>query len=85
MNESCFHEEQSLILISFLQALAERYMGHSTSEVMDDNGLMLFNLVDQNAVGCWNSLLPYSPINHGIIARHDEALLFPCDVKVHFL
>ncbi|XP_043267831.1 protein yellow-like [Venturia canescens] len=64
------------------QALPERYMGHSTSEVMDENGLMLFNLIDQNAVGCWNSLLPYSPNNHGIIARHDEAMLFPADVKI---
>ncbi|CAD6208790.1 GSCOCG00003598001-RA-CDS [Cotesia congregata] len=64
------------------QALPERFMGHSTSEVMDENGLQLFNLVDQNAVGCWNSLLPYSPANHALIARHDEAMIFPADVKI---
>ncbi|XP_063989276.1 protein yellow-like [Diachasmimorpha longicaudata] len=64
------------------QPLAERFMGHSTSEVMDENGLQIFNLVDQNAVGCWNSLLPYSPANHALIARHDEALIFPADVKI---
>lgn len=58
-------------------------MGHSTSEVMDENGLQLFNLVDQNAVGCWNSLLPYSPANQALIARHDEAMIFPADVKVY--
>ncbi|XP_034952021.1 protein yellow-like [Chelonus insularis] len=64
------------------QVLAERPMGHSTASVMDENGLQLFNLVDQNAVGCWNSLLPYSPANHALIARHDEALIFPADVKI---
>lgn len=58
-------------------------MGHSTASVMDENGLQLFNLVDQNAVGCWNSLLPYSSANHALIARHDEALIFPADVKVY--
>ncbi|XP_043267940.1 protein yellow-like [Venturia canescens] len=64
------------------QALPERYMGHSTAEAMDDNGVMVFNLIDQNAVGCWNSLLPYGPQNHGIIARHDQALIFPVDIKI---
>lgn len=65
-----------------IKVYPERPMGHSTAEVMDDNGLQLFNLIDQNAVGCWNSKLPYTPANQGIIARHDEALIFPCDVKV---
>lgn len=64
------------------QVLPERPMGHSTSEVMDENGIQLFNLIDQNAVGCWNSQLPYSPDNLGVIARHDEALIFPADVKI---
>lgn len=49
---------------------------------MDDNGLQFYNLVDQNAVGCWNSLLPYAPSNQAVVARHDEAMIFPADVKV---
>jgi len=50
---------------------------------MDENGLQFFNLIDQNAIGCWNSMLPYAPINQAIVARHDEALIFPADIKVH--
>lgn len=40
------------------QALGER-TSHSTSEVMTDDGIMFFNMIDENAVGCWNSQTPY--------------------------
>ncbi|XP_032664541.1 protein yellow-like isoform X2 [Odontomachus brunneus] len=55
---------------------------HCTAEVMD-RGLQFFNLIDQNAVGCWNSALPYTPENHAIVARHDQAMIFPADVKIN--
>lgn len=60
-------------------------LSHSTASVIDENGLQFFNLIDQNAVGCWNSILPYAPINQAIVARHDEALIFPADVKVRLI
>lgn len=43
---------------------------------------MFFNLIDQNAVGCWDTATPYTPQNHGIVDRDDDALVFPADVKV---
>lgn len=55
---------------------------HTTSRVMSDNGVMLFNLIDQNAVGCWNSATAYTPRNHDVVDRDDEALVFPADVKI---
>ena len=55
---------------------------HTTSRVMSETGVMLFNLIDQNAVGCWDSSTPYSPKNHGIVDRDDETLVFPADVKI---
>ncbi|XP_055546266.1 protein yellow-like [Wyeomyia smithii] len=55
---------------------------HTTSRVMSENGLQLFNLIDQNAVGCWHSSLPYSPEYHGIVDRDDVELVFPADVKI---
>ncbi|XP_012279572.1 protein yellow [Orussus abietinus] len=65
------------------QVLEERGpLSHSTAAVMDENGLQFFNLVDRNAVGCWNSRLPYTPVNQAIVAKHDEALIFPADVKI---
>lgn len=55
---------------------------HTTSRVMSDDGVMLFNLIDQNAVGCWNSASAYTPKNHAIVDRNDETLVFPADVKI---
>lgn len=59
--------------------------GHITSHYMSDDGVLYFNLIDRNAVGCWNSRLPYEPKNLGIIDKDDEALIFPSDVKVDAL
>ncbi|XP_016995421.2 protein yellow [Drosophila takahashii] len=55
---------------------------HTTSRVMSDDGIELFNLIDQNAVGCWHSSMPYSPQFHGIVDRDDVGLVFPADVKI---
>lgn len=57
---------------------------HTTSRVMDDNGIMLFNLIDQNAVGCWHSSNPYMPEYHDVVDRDDVALVFPSDVKIDY-
>uniref|UniRef100_A0A182T3X3 Protein yellow n=1 Tax=Anopheles maculatus TaxID=74869 RepID=A0A182T3X3_9DIPT len=55
---------------------------HTTSRVMSETGLQLFNLIDQNAVGCWHSSLPYSPEYHGIVDVDNVELVFPADVKI---
>ncbi|XP_016982272.1 protein yellow [Drosophila rhopaloa] len=55
---------------------------HTTSRVMSDDGVELFNLIDQNAVGCWHSSMPYTPQFHGIVDRDDVGLVFPADVKI---
>lgn len=55
---------------------------HTTSKVMDDTGVQLFNLIDQNAVGCWRSTLPHKPQNIAIVDKDDVGLVFPCDVKI---
>lgn len=54
--------------------------GHVTSQVMN-NGILFFNLIDLNAVGCWNSRKPYTTDNIEIIAQNDF-LIFPSDVFV---
>ncbi|XP_072396946.1 protein yellow isoform X2 [Diabrotica undecimpunctata] len=55
---------------------------HTTSRVMDEDGIQFFNLIDQNAVGCWNSETPYISRNHGVVDKDDKGLIFPADVKV---
>ncbi|KAK9508591.1 hypothetical protein O3M35_006119 [Rhynocoris fuscipes] len=61
-------------------ALDER-IGHSTSELMTDDGIMLFNLVDHNAIGCWNWNEPYDAVHQAIIAKDDVGLVFPSDIR----
>lgn len=56
--------------------------GHTTSKVMDDSGVQLYNLIDQNSIGCWNSFLPLKPENTAIADKDDVGLVFPCDVKI---
>lgn len=56
---------------------------HTTSKVMEDNnGIQLFNLIDQNAIGCWNSARPYQPQNIAVVDRDDVGLVFPSDIKI---
>lgn len=64
-------------------ALNERGpLSHTTSRVMDEYGVQFFNLIDQNAVGCWSMANPYQPSFHAVVDRDDETLSFPADVKV---
>lgn len=56
--------------------------GHLTAKFFTDDGVQIFNLIDQNAIGCWNSALSYKPQNLGVIDKDDVGLVFPSDVKV---
>ncbi|KAI5634340.1 major royal jelly protein domain-containing protein [Phthorimaea operculella] len=56
--------------------------GHTTAHVMSEGGMKLFALIDQNAIGCWNSALPHKPQNIAVVDKDDNGLLFPCDVKI---
>ncbi|GBP65437.1 Protein yellow [Eumeta japonica] len=55
---------------------------HLTAKVMSEDGVQLFNLIDQNAIGCWNSELSYKPQNIAIVEKDDVGLIFPSDVKI---
>ncbi|XP_034254605.1 protein yellow-like [Thrips palmi] len=55
---------------------------HTTAHFMDDDGILFYNLIDQNAVGCWNSRLPFSKDTQAVLDRDDVGLVFPSDVKV---
>lgn len=72
--EDSFHDFQ------FLEERAGN--AHTTSRVISEDGVMLFNLIDQNAIGCWHSSMPYTPQFHGIVDRDDVGLVFPADVKI---
>ncbi|XP_044731122.1 protein yellow-like [Chrysoperla carnea] len=56
--------------------------GHVTAAVMDKNGVLFYNLVSRNSIGCWNSRLPYTPENLDVVDSDDVGLVFPSDVKI---
>ncbi|XP_075972270.1 protein yellow-like [Anticarsia gemmatalis] len=57
--------------------------GHTTSKVIDElTGIELFNLIDQNAIGCWREGVPYKPQNIGVVDKDDVGLIFPSDIKI---
>ncbi|XP_050672774.1 protein yellow-like [Leptidea sinapis] len=49
---------------------------------MDESGIQLYSLIDQNAIGCWNTRLPLKPQNTAIADKDDVGLVFPSDVKI---
>ncbi|XP_060800637.1 protein yellow [Amyelois transitella] len=55
---------------------------HTTSKVVDESGVQLFNLIDQNAIGCWNTALPHRPQNVAVADKDDVGLVFPADIKI---
>lgn len=59
------------------------YKSHATASVMDRNGILYYNLVSLNAVGCWNSNNgPHTTESQGVIEQNNETLSFPNDIKV---
>lgn len=49
---------------------------------MDNNGILYYNLVSKDSIGCWDSRKPYKKSNLGIIARNSTTLIFPNDLKL---
>lgn len=56
--------------------------GHASAAAMDRNGVLYYNLVSKDAIGCWDSRKPYKKMNHGIIVKNSTTLIFPNDMKV---
>lgn len=56
--------------------------GQASASAMDRNGILFFNLVTRNSVGCWDSRKTYKRSNLGVVAFHNETLIFPNDLKI---
>ncbi|KAL0278633.1 UNVERIFIED_CONTAM: hypothetical protein PYX00_000400 [Menopon gallinae] len=56
--------------------------GQSSASGMDRRGVLFYNLVSQDAVGCWNSRRPFKRQYHGKVDENKETLNFPNDLKV---
>nr|CAD7431437.1 unnamed protein product [Timema monikensis] len=58
--------------------------GQSSASAMDRRGVMFYNLVTRDSVGCWNSNQPggYIPALQGVVAHSNVTLVFPNDLKI---
>lgn len=67
---------------AFVQ-IGSRHPGYqSSTSNIDRNKVMFYNLVLQDAVGCWDTSKPYNKDNLAVIARDNVTLIFPNDSKV---
>lgn len=56
--------------------------GQSSTAGIDRNNVQFYTLVQQNAVGCWNSDEPYFQDSIDIVAQDNTTLVFPNDLKI---
>lgn len=56
--------------------------GQSSTSGIDRQGVQFFNLIHQDAVGCWDATRPYGWPALGVVARDNRTLVFPNDMKV---
>lgn len=67
---------------AFIQIGNRGSRGQSSTSGIDRNNVQFFTLIQQNAVGCWNTDQPYSQNSVDIIAQDNTTLVFPNDLKV---
>jgi hypothetical protein len=64
-------------------SVRKRTKGHSSGSAMDRSGILFYNLVSRNSVGCWNSNTNlHIPETQGVIASDNTTLSFPNDLRV---
>ncbi|CAH0564873.1 unnamed protein product [Brassicogethes aeneus] len=53
----------------------------SSADIHKESGVMFLGLVNQNALACWNAAASLKEIT--TVARNDEKMIYPSDVKVY--
>lgn len=56
--------------------------GQVSAAAVDRNGVMFFNLVLRDSIGCWDTRKPYKLDNLSIIAQNNNTLVFPNDLRL---
>lgn len=45
------------------------------------SGVMFYTEIGRNAVGCWNGATKFGPATHAVVARDDERMIYPSDLR----
>lgn len=54
----------------------------SASDLHKSSGVLFLALVNQNALGCWNTRKPFKRENFAVVQKDNEKMIYPCDLKV---
>lgn len=55
----------------------------SSAEVYDTlTNVVFYTQINRDAVGCWNTLKPFTIQNQGLVANDSELLVFPNDLRI---
>lgn len=55
----------------------------SASDLHKKSGVLFLGLVNQNAVGCWNTNNKFNSNDFVTILKDDVKMIYPCDMKVY--
>lgn len=58
------------------------FNGQVSAVAIDRNGVMFFNLISQDSIGCWDTRKPYKIDNLRIVAQDNYTLVFPNDLRI---
>lgn len=82
-NETAWNVNSGIGLAgAFIQIGDRGVRGQSSSSGVARNNVQFYNLVQQNAVGCWHIEQPYYQNSIDIIAQDNNTLIFPNDLKI---
>lgn len=56
--------------------------GQVSAAAVDRNGVMFFNLVSRDSIGCWDTQKPYLTRNLMIVAQNNRTLVLPNDLRI---
>ncbi|XP_048482930.1 protein yellow [Plutella xylostella] len=56
--------------------------GQVSASAVDRNGVMFYNLISKDSIGCWDTSKPYKKATLATVARNNETLVFPNDLRI---
>lgn len=74
-----------LLEIESFQDLGDRGATSQTSasDLHQPSGVLFLGLVNQNALGCFNTNKGFRLSNFDVVQRDNEKMIYPCDVKIY--
>lgn len=85
MQDNFWSEAVHLNNFALFQIEGDRGDGAQTSasDLHKTTGILFLAMVNQNALGCWNTHKRFAPENFDIVQKDNAKMIYPSDVKVY--